>query len=939
MDHCRFTLPLLALCAAAVPAQHDAAARELAAVIAVEDQERDLAKAERLYREALTGTTLSPAARELATTRLAALLRRLGRGQEAAALQPAATANLTADASGGEAPGQDADRARALRLKAEELVAQALADLPDRLRLQSQSLIWLGQAAVPACIGGLETLERRWPSAPPDNAGHLASTLAKALWTIGGPAASAALADRSKHPNESWRLRLVESIERPPTTDAVAAAAVAFLGDPSDNVFFNVIHKGLTWSGPLADAATLIRASSSKRRAAWMTKAGTALTDSRVSHLAPGMPAVLAMVMEGLHSADPDLEPAAWKLLCSKFVQTDVAGIELLLHELPNLPPEQAPPALPWATEQTATAGPQRPPAAPGPRPQVAGPSWPAFSYAQAERLAPQLTACLKLPNVDRSRTDIYCAGLASALALGLAERAVPHLLTWIELGLPIVSLLQGRIDGDQVPAVFELFDRADGEAAIELHQVLQDFDLPAELAPRYLRKAAILLAANPTRPFASRAIYYAARTGHADAAAWIVSHAKLLNPSPGLDALLQLARRNRDPKVCDALRGLVELETSSSVTADVALLALIAMHDAKALPLVVSAARRVAGAHPHPFVAAEAPLLSPFHYLVENHPAAPHSFSVDEVLPLLATIAARSIPTDWRPERWSVDSIPDALLAEFARLTTGKLNDGNGWLGLVQQRLHDRRLHQQDASVLTAWNQRILTGENFALLRHLVDYLRDEDCVALQTTLERLLDHEDSDVARSAAYRLELTVGRNGTEWEQRLLANRHEQLRLHGLALVADRRDAATVARILPFAADPADSVRKEVALHCAALLSADSVPTLLLLLRDPVDRVRDAAADALNRIRFHHEQVAHWQRVLQGLDASPASAAEKLLLQARPGAPQEQRLLAIRSLGLLGAPEALPFLIEWAQDVDAAVAAAAKAAVLEIHTKPRR
>ena len=44
-----------------------------------------------------------------------------------------------------------------------------------------------------------------------------------------------------------------------------------------------------------------------------------------------------------------------------------------------------------------------------------------------------------------------------------------------------------------------------------------------------------------------------------------------------------------------------------------------------------------------------------------------------------------------------------------------------------------------------------------------------------------------------------------------------------------------------------------------------------------------------------------------------ASASSAAEKLLLQARPGAAEHLRSLAIRSLGVLGKPEALPFLID--------------------------
>jgi hypothetical protein len=42
----------------------------------------------------------------------------------------------------------------------------------------------------------------------------------------------------------------------------------------------------------------------------------------------------------------------------------------------------------------------------------------------------------------------------------------------------------------------------------------------------------------------------------------------------------------------------------------------------------------------------------------------------------------------------------------------------------------------------------------------------------------------------------------------------------------------------------------------------------------------------------------------------------------------------VLAIRSLGVLGAPEAQPFLIEWTKDSDPGVAGAAREAVGRIH-----
>ena len=113
----------------------------------------------------------------------------------------------------------------------------------------------------------------------------------------------------------------------------------------------------------------------------------------------------------------------------------------------------------------------------------------------------------------------------------------------------------------------------------------------------------------------------------------------------------------------------------------------------------------------------------------------------------------------------------------------------------------------------------------------------------------------------------------------------------------------------------------------------LNEDAVPVVLSLL----DQLHGLRSELKNLAQALEQ--AHWDRVIKGLDASPASAAEKLLLQAKPGAPKEQRLLAITSLGALGVPEALPFLIEWSTDADADVAAKAKAAITQIHLNPRK
>jgi HEAT repeat protein len=131
-----------------------------------------------------------------------------------------------------------------------------------------------------------------------------------------------------------------------------------------------------------------------------------------------------------------------------------------------------------------------------------------------------------------------------------------------------------------------------------------------------------------------------------------------------------------------------------------------------------------------------------------------------------------------------------------------------------------------------------------------------------------------------------------------------------------------------------DPSNGVRGEACNLFGRLLSNDAVPPLLDALRNNDESVCKAATDALERIRFFQEQQAYWQNAKAGIDTSPANATAKLLAQARPGEPKDQRLLALRSLGVLGSPESLPYLIDWTKDQDAEIAAAALDAVTTIH-----
>lgn len=168
------------------------------------------------------------------------------------------------------------------------------------------------------------------------------------------------------------------------------------------------------------------------------------------------------------------------------------------------------------------------------------------------------------------------------------------------------------------------------------------------------------------------------------------------------------------------------------------------------------------------------------------------------------------------------------------------------------------------------------------------------------------------------------------------RALRSPAQETRRQAVALLRDRTDdVADLWRGL--LADTDAEIRVAACQTLAKSLRLDAVPPLLEALKDGDQRVREAATASLQAIRFYHDEQSHWQRVFDGrAGLTAASAAEALLAQAKPGNDKDTRLLAIRSLGALGAAETQSFLIGWTKDPDAEIAAAAREAVGRIHTK---
>lgn len=200
-----------------------------------------------------------------------------------------------------------------------------------------------------------------------------------------------------------------------------------------------------------------------------------------------------------------------------------------------------------------------------------------------------------------------------------------------------------------------------------------------------------------------------------------------------------------------------------------------------------------------------------------------------------------------------------------------------------------------------------------------------------LEAPLRALLQHQNPNIASTAIRTVQSLFGAGGYD----AIAAQLERQELFATAAHAlvdldpDRAIPALLPRLeLPGNAWTLCGIAKEK-------LDRRFVPGLIAALRAPTEQTRVAAKEALDAIEYLVSQSQRWQRLLDeaGLDAD--SAAEALVKQARSG-DKAIRLAAIRSLGTLGKPETLPFLIQLMQDQDADVKAAAGAALEKINAK---
>jgi hypothetical protein len=923
--------------------------QELATIVAVEEQERDLAKAEQLYRQALTDQALSPAARDLALERLLDLLFRLGRRDDAkqvvaqAAKARGRQAEVALDdvTAAAQQPNQaQQERQAALRQQAEAIVSSLVTANPVRPWDQAAAgeLEWIGVAAVPVIAAALAAatpaLENN-PQTPHPVLNVLNGAqivvrenyvaLACMLWQLGGEDAIAHLESLRQSLEPKRRQLLARGAHRAKDPRLLRLAEQWLVAEVDAEVRLELVFYPHQIRVSLFERLDpdVVLDTALRERGEFGSRV---LQGYVVLHVLRGAPLVklLRLVGLALDGSDPRLAVEAQRGLAMNSTCYVAEGVDLLLEHLPRLPQSLATSlpkgVYPEAWQQLRGKGdPVRL------RPELAATLWPRL-LATARRcsktgaahgwIATAMSACP--PDLPGAAADL----------LALANDGY--------VDYPYLHLLHGRVQANDVPALLQTFERDEArKLEADLLGLMHSLELPSAAFAVLLRRAELVAAGDPTSPTLWQFAMPMARTGDPAAAAWLTAQQQR-TPDPDsravdqsfLPALLELGRRSKD----EAVRQLMRTWVGSSQHTSRLQLALLSMADEPTLALVLEHFKSSAVAK-HPYaVGPYEPWVSPLDYLLAARPQPPHGYTVGQQRAVVRELAGKA-------NGLSMRTCADGVLSEVVQSWSGPAATTTVVNGAVDEIVR-RWLAASGDDAALRWR------EVAGMLSHAVAAVRQRCLQQLGAVVdlpapalalvERSLADQDEAVALAATEALlrhEPKV--------QRL----HDRLLGHRLAAVRERAwrsqgiDTVPDATLLGLLDDSSVTMRVAAVQHLAGRLSIAAVPDLVRLLRDPADPVRVTAADALTKIRFYQEQQAHWDRVLQGLDASPASAAEKLLLQARPEAPKAQRLLAITSLGVLGAPEALPFLIDWSQQGDADIATAARDAIGKIHLQPRR
>ena len=889
------------------PTQKDARA-ELSAAIAVEEQQGDLAAAERLYRELLNGNALSVPARALANQRLGSLLQRLGRADDAKpfleAAQRASNIEIT--------PAMPQDRARDAELgeQAKKLLADRSKEIDGET---SKSLLWIGRPAAPAILAELEQAL----SSPNQEASERNQILAGMLWRIGGEQAEAFLRSVAARKDAPlWMVVRAFWLE----SDGMLSVAEAFLAHPDFKLVETMLHsgaaEGLAHRLPADAILTMAERGGDEHRGyALYWCAQRKLTTSESTRLA-------AIAAAAARSTNPSLGTSA--SVAIPHLQGSVAGLRLVFDQLPG---QKRALAIVEPPEDVYVAG--------------------------SKKFEPQIAA------------DLWQRAMRSASALTERHDAWTWLDTWIDrladARLPgqfedLLALQKRRseawktiariVDAEHAVAAIQQVPDLNSEQGRWLLQGITRLDLPEEAGALLLSNTAHYrseLLANR-----DRAYWFCmalASTGHPDAMPLLRETVKSLNFDVRI-LTFAIHRSRSDAALAMAHEVFAELKKQRVQGAPQLLLALIAVGDEWALAQIDGSEQP----QPHPYLDGpdgrlraqafgerQAPMQgeknqTPLQYLLTTAPQPPHPFTLAQIEPVLKRVFADE---QRHIAKSLVGSLPDAsddVVRLLARYDGSALNTGGGtyesWKKIAMQRMRE----QGGKNGWAEWLENSFADERQRY--YVLNELTKDEVLARLAQIEGFVTAGLSvKAALDALLRAERTVD------VVALLTSDNDDAKDWAFDRVCKGEATAPAATMLPFLAAKSHHTRMKAVQHFDRTLEAEAVPGMLALLRDPDGKIREAASAALQRIRFAHEQELLWARGQNGIDARPEAALEKLLAQAKPTEPKPKRLLAIASLGALGKPEALPFLIEWTEDQDAEIANAARAAAVQIHLASKR
>ena len=972
MRNAIYTVVCACLFGACLLAQGADTSPALQKAIVVEEGEHDLRGAAALYAEIASDQGLDESVRGQAWLRLGRARQRLG--DDASAREALENAvRLGGDVAERarallQDPDQGGDRARQLRERAQALVQSLISrgrqirDSPLETK-QGRDLLWIGAPAAPEIVRGLRELQAA-------NRSNVYRRLTPLLWIIGGPDAEKFLAEVRAESDAEFRHAMLNGIHEAESM-AMVAQAQAFLSDPdpSGAVVIAAIKGGQGGSARvlitrydldavfpvLESSVPTVRVAAYERLASyWPMLRHEPDELATASRLAPHLKRDVAAV-------DPQVSRAATRLLGRIGVLVRPLR-QLFLEILPGLAPDAT-----LAVGQSEAAG-------------FEGPA------DDADRVLAMLPKLGPLDG-DRQTKRARAAQLMVAVhASHWRREALPVVLEAARLGYFTRGGFSGWIARQALPEDALAVTRALGGTAAFADVVKWLADLERVPAECFADLRRFLTEQSPDGNHVYRANVALGKTGHEDAPAFLLgqlasrSASRYFVTCPGLLFFSDVAPGDA---ARDALRQALTFSTDKNDDSGVRtsrnqiFARLVRMGDVDAIDALGKANELGMQASPAFDLPSNDGVPGLSHrsgagvsWLVEHMPAldggvAPwHGYDeatsariLERLLepvapghyPYLWIIIDQALQANWNPHgvRRSRNipggfySPPPAVVDVLCRawmkraavddaVTDRDLKSLLTLLEIGRRRVvKDANVSKKIARLHAACHGAKSSSVRLLALDLLPDSMSESQSRALVGSL--------SDGSPSVAARARELVRAAGIPISADVLIGALQSpsatTRQQVLAELAPVVQGDATALVVPLLRDTDALVRAAACRFLGTQMRPTSVSDLLVALKDPEHDVRKEAADALTAIRFYHDEKAHWDRVFAGASGvTKNGAAEALLKQAAADQSLETRILAIRSLGLLGVAETLPFLIGWSEDV--AVGSEAREAIARIH-----